>query len=153
MEISLLAEHPHCVPEIAQWYFTEWASKSPTGTLEKVIVDVKARSENRDKLPLSYIGLQNGVLAGVVELKFREHKKYPEYEHWLGGVYVKSDFRKQGVAKAIIVKALSHADSLGISELYLQTEEKNVSLYAQFGFKELHKAELGITIMVRLKKG
>lgn len=149
MNICLLAEHPQYCPEIAQWYFDEWACLSPHASIERVIADVIAKSHSKSLLPLSYIALSDTTLAAVAELKYREHKGYPDYEHWLGGVFVSPNYRRQGVAKALITKALHHADGLGIRYLYLQTEDKNRILYQQFGFHPLHETEPGIFIMMR----
>ncbi len=149
METYLLAEHPHCVPEIAQWYFDEWESLSPNGCFDRVLQSVTGESKNSEHFPLAFVAFKNGVLAGVVELKLREQKKHPEYEHWLGGMYVKADFRGQGVARALITRAITHAQHLKITELYLNSEDKNIPLYNLFGFHSLHKTEKGTTIMVR----
>lgn len=37
MKISLLANYPAEIPNIAKWYFDEWAHKDPNATLETVI--------------------------------------------------------------------------------------------------------------------
>ena len=79
-------------------------------------------------------------LAAVLELKYREHRNYPEYEHWIGGVFVVPEHRDKGFAAALIRKAKAHARDLGVPTLYLQCEKHNDGLYLKQGFRPLHAA-------------
>ncbi|HCG9147192.1 GNAT family N-acetyltransferase [Vibrio parahaemolyticus] len=150
MEISLLAEHRQYVSEIASWYFDEWASKVPNVTIEMVRSDIDLKAANT-KLPFSLVAHENGELIGTLELKIRENKKHPEYEHWIGGVYVPTPRRGIGIAKALINKAKKIAVDNGVTSLYLQYESHNVDLYVGQGFRPLHQSSsnnLQTTIMV-----
>ncbi|MGP8305329.1 hypothetical protein [Vibrio sp. YIC-376] len=44
--------------------------------------DIALKASNTG-IPLSIVAHKNGNLIGTLELKFRENKNYPEYEHWL----------------------------------------------------------------------
>ncbi|NAX32511.1 GNAT family N-acetyltransferase [Vibrio sp. V37_P2S8PM304] len=150
MEISLLAEHRQYVSEIASWYFDEWASKVPNVTLEMVRSDIDLKAENT-KFPFSLVAHKSGELIGTLELKIRENQKHPEYEHWIGGVYVPTPRRGCGIAKALINKAKKIAVDNGVTSLYLQCESHNVDLYVGQGFRPLHQSSsnhLQTTIMV-----
>jgi putative hydrolase of the HAD superfamily len=150
MEISLLADHPHEVSKIARWYFEEWASKVPNVTEEMVREDIALKASNKE-IPFSIVAHKNGNLLGTLELKFRENKNYPEYEHWLGGVYVPAECRGNGIAKVLLNEAKEIAANHGVKKLYLQCESHNVGLYSGQGFKALHQStsnHLETTIMV-----
>jgi putative hydrolase of the HAD superfamily len=150
MDISLLAEHRHFVPEIAGWYFDEWASKVPNVNIEMVLHDIEYKAANTE-LPFSLVAHEKGKLIGTLELKFRENKNHPEYIHWIGGVYVPMAKRGKGIAKALINRAKQIAVENGVDELYLQCESHNIDLYIRQGFRSLHQSNnnsFQTTIMV-----
>jgi putative hydrolase of the HAD superfamily len=140
MRLSFLADNPSEAKIIAKWYFEEWGYTIPSITEKIVLEKVSLKSKNRVDLPLIITVYENKELVGVAELKFREHKDYPQYEHWLGGVYVKQSERGKGYAKAIVSKAKEHTMGLGVCSLYLQCEAHNKQLYLNQGFLPVHSA-------------
>lgn len=153
MEISLLADHPSDAPKIAKWYYDEWARIAPNVTEDMVLEKVIEKSVNRMQVPLSIVAHKNEELVGVLELKLRENKNYPEYENWVGGVFTSPNHRGEGVASQLLNKAKSLAIELNIDKLYLQCESVNVGLYENHEFKALHHAKhhsVETTIMVWL---
>ncbi|MFM5412160.1 GNAT family N-acetyltransferase [Aeromonas veronii] len=98
MDISLLADHPHHVSKIVEWYFDEWASHVPGVTNEMVRKKVEVAALNRD-IPFSLVAYDDRELVGTLELKIQENKNHPEYEFWIGGIYVPAVYRRKGIAK------------------------------------------------------
>jgi len=139
MDISLLADHPYDVSKIAEWYFYEWASHVPNVTQEMVHKKVKNKVSNRH-IPLSLVAHDEGTLIGTLELKIRENKSYPEYEYWIGGVYVPLEHRRKGIAKKLINAAKEIAVSHGVTILHLQCETHNVDFYREQDFSVLHQS-------------
>ncbi|MGR5117904.1 GNAT family N-acetyltransferase [Vibrio astriarenae] len=155
MEISLLADHPFDAPKIAKWYFDEWARIAPNMTEQMVLEKVMEKAVNRNKVPLSLVAHRGEELVGVLELKFRENKHYPEYEHWIGGVFTNAEYRGEGIASRLLNRAKVIAAELNIEKLYLQCESFNVGLYEKHGFTVLHKVKhhnIETTIMVSSQK-
>lgn len=151
MEISLLADHPHEVSKIAKWYFDEWGDSTPGITQEIVLEKVREKSINRNKIPMTIVAYIDGELVGALELKIRENKHYPEYENWIGGVFITPSHRGHGIANQLLDKAKKLAIELGVQRLYLQCESFNIPLYLKNGFTVLHQAQhhgIEITIMV-----
>ena len=142
MKLSLLADNPQEKINIAQWYFDEWLHIIPGMTVERISQKL-SQSDNRSKAPLMILAHKNGQLAGVVELKFRENAHYPEYEHWLGGLFVNPLNRGQGISRSLIDEVKKHAAQFGVTKLYLQCETKNIDLYLQNNFSFLHTAKHG----------
>ncbi|RYE54474.1 MAG: GNAT family N-acetyltransferase [Sphingobacteriales bacterium] len=154
MKITFLADMPEESLKIAQWYFDEWGYTVPGITVEMVHEKVLDKSRSRTDIPLIFIIHEDKELVGVTELKLRENKHFPEYEHWVGGVYVSPNYRGQGYASALISKAKTHTSDLGIKSLYLQCEDHNIDLYLKHDFKVLHNSEhnsVKTTIMVHDK--
>ena len=151
MKVSYLAERTEWSHIIADWYFNEWGYISPELTKDIILANVLEKSKSTTEFPLSIIVTENNSLAGVAELKLRENVTYPEYEYWVGGIFVSSEFRGQGLSSILINKAKDHTFKLGINKLYLQCEKHNVNLYSKHGFQALHHAKhrnVETTIMV-----
>jgi len=149
MDISLLADKPEASGIIAQWYYDEWLSNVSDITVERVHEQV-SKTGNRGKVPLTVIALKNEEFIGAVQLKLYENKCYPEYQHWLGGMYVKPQYRGQGISSVLIKQALIHALQVNVACLYLQCESHNIGLYQKHGFKFLHegKHRMPVSIMM-----
>lgn len=148
MEFLLLADEPLAVETVASWYFEQWCRESGRYTKEQVLAKVSAAT-NRTDPPLLILAKLNNELVGAAELKIREMEAYPDYEFWLGGVYVTSHARGYGVASALVNQALRRARAAGIKQLYLQTEDLTGGLYVRHGFVPVAKVESkGIDVLI-----
>ena len=138
MKISLLADCPHEINKIAKWYYDEWVHLFPNMTEEGVRKGLTETSIHRNEIPLELVIHENDELVGVAQLVYRENPKYPEYEHWLGGVVGAPEKRGSGMGNVLIREAKNKTVSLGVKALYLQCESPYVTLYKKYGFQELH---------------
>lgn len=139
MTVSFLADKKQFIPTIAQWYFNEWGRLTPSRSLEDIAIKVSAMAESRATLPLSFVLHDDDELLAVAELKFHEHPDFPDYKHWLGGVFVPPDKRGKGYSNIILPHTFRHAKSVGISSLYLQCEQHNIDLYLKHDFEVVHR--------------
>ncbi|SBS25637.1 Acetyltransferase (GNAT) family protein [Marinomonas spartinae] len=153
LEVSFLADQKHFIPTIAQWYFSEWGYLMPPG---KSAVDVENKvttmAQSRRAFPLTFVLHDKETLLAVAELKFHEHSGYPDYQHWLGGVYVPPAERGKGYSSVILTHAFAHAKTQEIPSLYLQCEQHNITLYLKHEFAVLHTIQdkgVNKAIMVR----
>ena len=149
MEISLLADKPEASGVIAQWYYDEWLTNVSDITVEAVR-DQVSKTANRGKVPLTIIAHKNNEFIGTIQLKLYENKNHPEYEHWLGGMYVKSSHRGQGVSTVLIEQAIKHALQANVLCLYLQCENHNIELYKKHGFTFLHEGKHRIPVSIMM---
>ncbi|NQZ07992.1 MAG: GNAT family N-acetyltransferase [Algicola sp.] len=148
MKLLLLADEPSAAATVATWYFNEWCKD--TGRYDKDEVEKKVyASTNRDKPPLLVLAKEDDTLIGAAELKFREMDIYPQFEHWIGGVYVDENHRGKGVAFKLVSEVIAKARSVGVKKLYLQTEDLSGGLYARMGFKPIEEADSnGVKVLV-----
>ena len=135
---DLAAERPDTVGVLASWFFQQWGRHVPGVTLESEIAKVSSY-DGRDAAPLMIVAERGGAPVGAAGLKIREMSIYPEFEHWLGSVFVKPEERARGIASCLVKAVLARARDLGISELYLQTEDLSGGLYARHGFKPMER--------------
>lgn len=146
-----LADRPESVPLVAGWYFAEWGYLNHSATLEGVRRKVSA-SMNRDAIPLTVLAVIDEEVVGAAQLKYREMPIFPDKEHWLGGVFVASEHRGQGIAKQLVHSVVETAGKLGVTTLHIQTERLDGGLYARLGWTPVEQASnhgLDVLVMER----
>jgi N-acetylglutamate synthase-like GNAT family acetyltransferase len=79
---------------------------------------------NRDKLPIAWVAHANGQLLGTAALRVHDLEGREDLTPWLGGVFVGSPFRGQGIGAALCATVEDEARSRGIHTLYLFTLDK-----------------------------
>ncbi|CAM3670759.1 Acetyltransferase (GNAT) family protein [Vibrio aerogenes CECT 7868] len=144
MEVSFLADYPQYAEQIAHWYFEQWGYLVPEITIGTVKENVLRKAQSRNDIPLIFVIHQQDKPIGAIELKYRENANHPDYEHWIGGVYVSPEFRGKGVAGHLLETAKKHARQLGLTKLYLQCEDDYIGLYRKYGFHALHRTNHGV---------
>jgi len=140
MKISYISEKLDDLKLVSRWYFEEWGHLDSSMTEEKIYEGLSSKLDKDDDFLCLVTVHEKEELVAVVDLKYREHKDYPEYVHWIGGVFVKPEYRGRGYAGILIDQAKVHTSKLGIPKLYLQCEEHNEGLYLKYGFKPLQPA-------------
>jgi len=141
MEVTIdyLADHPDTIRILAQWLFDEWGHQSPDGTDQGIADDLHERC-NRDQFPMAFVAIQHPTPVGTASLKIREVDIRPEYEHWLGAVYVQERHRGKGIGSLLIGAATAEAAKFGIDELYLYTRRiETERLYESLGWKPIER--------------
>ncbi len=138
MVIDYLANQKKHIPQLAEWYFSEWGYLSEEITYASII-DKLSEYLNTDEIPLILVAIEQDQLVGAAQLKIREMSIYPDKEHWLGGVYVREDYRGQEIAKMIVENIIDTSSTLGVKKLHLQTENLNGGLYSRLGWQPFEK--------------
>ncbi|HDS1579070.1 TPA: GNAT family N-acetyltransferase [Stenotrophomonas maltophilia] len=136
--------------QLAQWYHAQWGRDAGL-SLEQELQRLNA-PQDADGFPHLIAAFDGGQLAGAVQLKRREMQAFPQYEHWLGSVFVADHHRGRGLASGLVEQAAAQAVRMGVSELHLQTEALEGGLYARLGWKALHEADnhgYRVLVMVR----
>jgi N-acetylglutamate synthase-like GNAT family acetyltransferase len=93
---------------------------------------------NRDKPPLCLVAFVENQPVATAALKIREMETHPQYEHWLGNVYVLPEFRAQGIGSTVIERAKQETKRIGIRDLYLYTRDR-AHLYARLGWATIEQ--------------
>jgi GNAT superfamily N-acetyltransferase len=123
---------------IARWLFEEWghrrAGNSYEGTCQRL-----AAAAAKDGLPMYLVATEGETVVGCGALKIREMEIYPEREHWLGSVYVKSGWRGQAIASRLVEAVMAVCPRFDVSVLSLQTERPDGGLYAKLGWRPVER--------------
>ncbi len=139
--VDYLADHPDVIPVIARWLFDEWGHRSPDGSVEGMVDNLQDRLQ-RDALPLALLAHEDKEPIGTVSLKIREVEVRPQYEHWLGTLFVAEPRRRMGIGSLLVGAAADEARRLEISELYLYTRRRDTErLYERLGWAEVERLE------------
>ncbi|MBC3767081.1 GNAT family N-acetyltransferase [Neptunicella marina] len=140
MEFVLLADAPAALGKVAGWYYNKWGRKHKDVSLQNIAAKL-TRSDNREQVPLLMLVRHLGQIVAAGELKWREMPQFEQYPVWMGGIYVDKHWRGLGIASHLVAALIEKAKTLGITELYLQTEDLSGGIYAKSGFKPIHQLE------------
>ena len=123
---------------VCEWYFEEWGCDEEW-TLELLTERIRNKYINSREIPLLILAMEGKRVIAACQIKFREMKMYPDFEHWIGGVYTSAACRGRGVAEKLIRHAVSVAVGHGVETLYLQTEQLDGGLYRKMGWKPVER--------------
>lgn len=139
VEFSALTVDAPGRQQLAQWYHAQWGRDAGL-SLEQELRRLNA-PQDAEGFPHLIAAFDGQQIVGAIQLKRREMEVFPEYEHWLGSVYVADSHRGRGLAGGLVERAVVQARSMGIAQLYLQTEALDGGLYARLGWKPLQEAD------------
>jgi predicted N-acetyltransferase YhbS len=132
MQIEYLADRPEFIPTLARWHYEEWGYLRPDDSVEARIVRLQGRC-NRKKIPLTFVALSDEQLIGSASLVEHDMDNRPELSPWLAGVFVSTEFRRQGIGAALVRRVMDEGKALRVSRLYLYTTDR-AAFYAYFGW-------------------
>ncbi len=151
MKIVPLADHPEFIAELAKLHHTEWQHLDPSLTLEARTKSI-ADAAGREGIPSIFIALSEGELVGSAALVHSDLDTRPDLSPWLAAVYVKEDFRHQGIAAALIARCEDEAVRSNVNVWYLYTQFAS-KLYEKLGWRYLERCEHhGVAVDVMVKQ-
>ncbi len=147
MQILDLKAHPEHIPQLAKWHHYEWIALNPGLTLQQRIE--KMQKYLGDQLvPSTYIVLDEDTLVGSAALIEYDMDR-PGWTPWLASVFIRPEYRRQGMASKLILHVMQTARTSGIEKLYLFTPDQ-ADFYSRLGWSELSREsyrEHNVTIM------
>jgi N-acetylglutamate synthase-like GNAT family acetyltransferase len=120
VQISYLIDRPEFIPQLAQWLFEHWGPILGEQNSEARIRKLKAHL-NQDQLPIAWVAHADDQLLGTAALRAHDLEGREDLTPWLGGVFVGSEFRGQGIGAALCAHVENRAQACGIDTLYLFT--------------------------------
>jgi len=96
INVDLLANHPEVLPTATRWAYAERGHQHAGHSLEDVERVLKGRM-NHDHPPITIVAIEDSQPLGAASLKIRELESHPEYEFWLGSVFVSGNHRGKGI--------------------------------------------------------
>ena len=132
MRVDLLANHPHFVATVADWYFSEWGG-FPGNSLEATIARISAKIRTAGP-PTHVIAHDGDEVFGIAQWKLFEMEQYPSLEHWLGSLFVSPQHRGNGIGRELSQAVANLAKAHGVTQIYLHTRALDGGLYSRLGW-------------------
>lgn len=134
--IAHLADELQHLEEVSEWIWKEWSGKNGA-TLENEIYRSK-HSLCKDRVPQMYIAKLDDKPVGVVSIWNNDLRSRQDLLPWLACLYVKEEYRGNGIGTILQKKAIEVVKELGYERLYLITNHEN--LYEKLEWKFLETA-------------
>jgi GNAT superfamily N-acetyltransferase len=144
-----LADFPHWLPVISDWFHQEWYSIY--GTESRTEIEQRmAGWLSRDSIPTALVAVANGEVVGTVALRDQmlgNATSSPVVE----SLFVVPHFRRQGIATKLLRAAENKARDIGLSKLYLFTQEPH-AFYGASGWSRYQETAVHTTTVTVLEK-
>ena len=122
IQIDYLAKHPEWIDTLANWFLAEWPAYYADKSTEDIAESFRQRLDV-DRIPLTLIAHRAGQVIGTVSLKEHDMDIRKNFSPWLAGLYVSLPYRRRGMGTLLIESILREARRLGLSHLYLWTQQ------------------------------
>lgn len=121
-EITHLFHHAQHTRDVAQMIYNEfWVDVVGGRTLEGLDAHLQT-THDPSRIPLSWIALVDGQLAGTINLIENDDSKRTHLGPWLAALVVAKEFRGQGTGTQLVRTLLAEARRLGFSTVYFGTD-------------------------------
>lgn len=117
IQIDFLADHPELANTLAKWFRKQWANYYVARAFDEVEKEL-LEGTNRDQLPIRMVALDDGKLAGTIILRHLADPNEPDCSPGLGGLLVKSEYRRMGIGTLLVEAGTRLAADLGYTEAY-----------------------------------
>jgi len=140
MQLINLKLQPHAIPQIAQWHFDEWHALFPERTLADFAAEL-TESMHSHTIPQTWLLLdEQQNVCGTGSLLLRDMNTNQHLSPWLANIFLLPECRGRGLGRALVQQLMQEASQLGVTVLYLFTEDQQ-SFYEKLGW-QLHHREL-----------
>jgi GNAT superfamily N-acetyltransferase len=138
VEFEYLVDKQDQIPQVIQWWRSAWGDRMNDDDL--VIAKEFSKSLGKTELPIDILAMVDGKAVGSAALKNQELiEVYPQYQSWLGSVFVDEAYRGQNIASQLSLRVVDMARERGLRQLYLQTQNLSGGIYKKLGWQEVER--------------
>jgi N-acetylglutamate synthase-like GNAT family acetyltransferase len=140
MQLINLKLQPQAIHQIAQWHFDEWHALFPERTLADFAAEL-TESMHSHTIPQTWLLLdEQQNVCGTGSLLLQDMNTNQHLSPWLANIFLLPECRGRGLGRALVQQLMQEASQLGVTVLYLFTEDQQ-SFYEKLGW-QLHHREL-----------
>ncbi|WP_315078781.1 GNAT family N-acetyltransferase [uncultured Clostridium sp.] len=129
LKIAYLADYKENTETIISWLWREFGNETNRDFFQSII----KHSCKKNSLPLTFIALLDGELVGTVGVWRSDLMSRQDLFPWLSALYVKENYRNQGIGQKLQNFVLTYCKNAGFSEIFLYTDIDNY--YEKFDWK------------------
>lgn len=143
IKIKYLAHFPSHTKALSEiWADTIGKDLFPEVSSDMKEADIK-QTLNENKLPLSFVALQDNDPVGMSSLSMDSQIDTPELSPWVS-LFFKEEYRSKGLAKLLIRSVKSKAFKMGFKKLYVVIFNKDlIPKYEEFGWTKVGTGKAG----------
>ena len=135
IEIRHIFETPELIPQVADWIYNQFWMDQQEVTAD-FLAGLLRHAVDSNSIPLSLVAFVDGAPVGTINLIESDDRERVHLTPWLAALFVRPEFREEGVGSLLVKDLLLKAQGLGIKKLYLGTERSD--FYIRLGAK-LHE--------------
>jgi len=142
-------DSPHLMT-LARWELAQWGHLDPDKRLDQALASFRAQC-GEGGLPSVFVAMAGDAPVGMASLIDDDMQDRAELNPWLASVYVRPEWRGQGIASRLVRRVEQEAREHGIATLHLFTPDRQ-ALYCRLGwqaFEECVYRGEAVTIMRR----
>ena len=150
VRIDYLHDHRNLVPTVADCIYGEWSDIIDSPSAADFIEHADRRLCRRE-IPTTFVAFYEDNPVGSCSLLQTDLKTRMDLSPWLAEMFVLPEYRRRGIGRALVKRAVEEANALEVEALYLFTPDRE-GFYARLGWSVTERAELcgrGIAIMTR----
>ncbi len=136
MIIALLADHPEAIATLVDWYRSEWEPYYGVDGPGDARADLTSRC-NREKVPIGLVAIEDDRVYGTIALDLDVTTSLTPS---VIGLLVGSEYRRRGIAAALLRSAEDLARALGYHQLYVSTSVLS-GLLERTGWRSMGEVE------------
>jgi GNAT superfamily N-acetyltransferase len=150
LTIDYLCNYPDFLPELADWYFSEWSIFNSELTKESALSVLMSRL-NSETLGICLVAIMKGKPIGMISICDANIPLHPEYYPCISHLCVKPEERSNGFGKMLLEAAIMKTRALGYGTVYLYTNNPTIhSWYEKLGWiiiKNFHSKGFNCKLM------
>ncbi|MET3896177.1 GNAT superfamily N-acetyltransferase [Devosia sp. UYZn731] len=137
LDIVNLRDARQFFPEVADRIWRAWSEPNgePLAEVEQELSEVVAATD----FPFTLVAVSDGVFAGTVTAIASDLDERPELTPWVAALWVDPEFRRAGLAKALVERAVSTMFGQGHPQVYLYAIPSLRAFYLGLGWTLLEE--------------
>jgi GNAT superfamily N-acetyltransferase len=149
IQIVNLRDAQQFFPDVADRIWRAWSEPNgePLAEVERELTEVVAAVE----FPFTLVSISNGTFAGTVTAVVSDLDERPELFPWVAALWVEPRFRRSGIARTLVERAVQTMFSQGHPQIYLYAIPALQSFYLGLGWTLLEQqfGRYSVDIFVR----